>query len=345
MPRTRTPPTRSVRTWPAVGRGALVLGVVAVLAAGCVSLPAERSAEGDPWVPVTQERAEAYLKRHDRVVAEATEKRAAELVERVQGGALAERRAASFAVSKAHDPKYGEPLDTWRHTDPAIYVPELTDYPIRFVTVSSLAREGTEAGEGKWVNVGLVRRSNASSPWKKVISVDVATADLPELEHGANNAMSEVTKDNADDLQLAPTRAANALATYLGDPTAEERRFFADHDFIAERHAEIDPGKNPVTISSSFRIEGAPIAMRASDGGAVVVFALRDEFELSVTGNGTISVPPDSVEAALAGKRRGTAISLDRLTEVVLYVPTRDAEDGKARLLGTSAQIVAATIT
>lgn len=322
--------------------GALLI-VFAIFAAGCVSIPTERSANGDAWVPVDQKRAEAFLKHHDDALADATDDRDPKLAETVLGGSASERRAASFAISKAQDPNYDEPIEKWRHTEPVIFVPALEDYPIRVVTMSTMVREGKDSSDGKWVNLGVVRRSNASSPWKKIISVDVPTADLPELEPGENNAMSEVGKDEAKDLRVPPTRAANALAKYLGDPAAKDGSLFEPHEFITERHAEIDPGDNPISVNSSFQLEGRPIALHTTDGGAVVIFSLRDEFELTVTGNGTISVPPDSAEAALAGKETGVAISVDRLTEAALYIPPGDA-DGKLRLLGTAGQIIGASI-
>ncbi len=167
---------------------AAVAAIAGMLAAGCVSMPEERTPLPEGKVAVTPQQAAGVLDRYDEVSNDATMKRDADAVATVETGPMLQTSRTSYRLAEAN----GEaPADPFYHTDVKAFAPRFEEYPMWFVSVSRVNSDPER------IAVQALTRESAISEWLVEQSAMVGAAELPGIRQ-VNGAIAEVTDEQAE---------------------------------------------------------------------------------------------------------------------------------------------------
>lgn len=152
----------------------LVAAVVAgVAVSGCASVPDERPEDVPEGKPaVTEEQAASALGRYDEIANAARAGGDDEALETVETGVLLETSKTSYVLAEARD---DEPETSFRHTDVRGYSPRFTEYPMWFVSASTIDND-----PGR-VAVQVLTRESSTSEWIVEQAAGLGSVELPEI--------------------------------------------------------------------------------------------------------------------------------------------------------------------
>ncbi|SHL10365.1 hypothetical protein [Actinacidiphila paucisporea] len=239
----------------------------------------------------------------------------AEGVTAVESGALGTTDEAGLRAKHANHPQGNPGYRPLVFSDSRFAIPRQVGWPKYFVADTATNRGAAT----RWLLV--FRRSAAGQPWKASYVASIATVDVPAFARDKDGYA--VALDLAGtDLLVQPGQVSADYATYLGSGGSD---VFADgpdtSQLRADRNARArDP--NSVTRYADQPAAGGdftPVALRTSDGGALVFFASRHQSRVTFRFGYRLAIDVDT-EALMTGTPH-TSVTLSRLADEAVTVP------------------------
>ncbi|MEU3411069.1 hypothetical protein ABZ760_07340 [Streptomyces sp. NPDC006658] len=249
-------------------------------------------------------------------------------------GALADIDSARLKAGHVNNPS-GNPGHTpLALTDVRITIPEKAGWPRWFVADA----RGNKGGDARWVLV--FTRDGLDERWQVAYLTLVAPGTLPEFEKD-EDGWAEAVPAGTGELAVRPDALSKTYAAYLksGGKTFADGRFTSG--LRADRRKEAEkPGlvrqfiDEPLTHGAY-----APLALRTTDGGALVFFTTHHYEKRTAYTGATVPVPNKDVRALIKGEVK-QSLTMESVANEVVLDP---AGGGPVRMLGrvqglTSAQ-------
>lgn len=297
---------------------------LAALTALTVSAAACASPHAAETPALTKDQAAKVLAHYQSVNNRANADLDAELLGTVETGAQLQMDRAAYRMRRAEKEKY----PAFSYTGPAYYVPRLTGFPKWFVVAAST---------GKARHALLFTQDRAGAPWLLTADPFPARA-LSGVTVDKQGYATAVDPDDSK-LPLAPGKVADAHAALLtkgtpgmapGPYTTESRAALVKVQSALQRHG--------VTLASEFVPEGGrAFALRASGGGALVWYVLRQSESYKMAKAGVVGNGGD-LTGLLTGRVRHN-LDTTALIQYLALVPRQ----GGAQVIGTYRKAVHAT--
>ncbi len=301
-------------SWPAA------LALVAVAATGCVTVHGETA-----LIPsVSKAEARKALDHFVSVSNVANSKLDPDSAAGVETGALGAIDGAGLKARHTNnpsgDPKY-QPLAL---SDTRFLIPRQRGWPKWFVTDSAENRD-----HSRWLLVFI--RDDASQPWKASYLLLLSDGQLPDFARDGQGYAEPVPLAGSD-LLVQPGELGTRYTDYL-QQGGKGGGDFADgtstSGVVTQRRTVYAPKPNVVTVFADQAADPkhfAPVALRLTNGGALVFFATQHQMKQTVT-TGKIELHDTTVRALLTGTPDKSVI-LFNTAEQLVTVPARNADDG-----------------
>ncbi|MFF7376431.1 hypothetical protein ACIP4Q_07310 [Streptomyces massasporeus] len=240
-------------------------------------------------------------------------------------GALADIDAARLKAGKANNPD-GNPSHTpLTLTDAKFTIPKKAGWPRWFVVDAA----GNKGGTARWLLV--FTRSSLDDPFQVAYLTLVAPGKVPQFKKDADG-WAESVPVGSTDLATDPRDLSSTYATYLksGGET------FADGPHTSQWRALREKnGKKPGMVTQYIdepltNGDYAPLALRTTDGGALVFFTTR-HYEKQTAYAGTSVPTPNKDVLALTKGEIKQSLTMEFVSNEVALDPKGQ---GKVTILG-----------
>jgi hypothetical protein len=322
------------------GRGAgvaVVLLLTLAVGVACVSTPQPKSGRAPAWSPARPGALTAFLVHHEVVRSKATQDRDSKLIRSVQSGALLHASQAGYRIADRLDSQDGNPTPEVAHRKPQTYLPAFDGYPVWFVAVSDMVPDGG-------TSVDLVLRPSAGALWKKSLSVVLDKgAKVPQIAERDGSPAAVTGRTVGPVMQPAEAAAAYAALLERGPDSAQAAEF-VPHPDTERAHTASQANRaqsSAFSYDQTFEVTSVR-ALSTADGGALVLFTMAENEELSMR-NASLQFAEDDAVAAYTGVLK--AESFLRTTwvwQVVAAVPPTNPDDNRVRLLGSQRSLASA---
>ncbi|AXE85470.1 hypothetical protein [Streptomyces sp. Go-475] len=315
---------RDPRTLRRPARSALIAASVTALsltASGCVVVHGEREI-----LPATT-RAEAAeaLKEFTTAYNAADKAYDGDLDAEHTTGALADIDSARLKAGKANNPG-GNPNHTpLELTDAKFTIPKKAGWPRWFLVDAA----GNKGGTARWLLV--FTRSSLDDPFQVAYLTLVAPGKVPAFKKDADG-WAEPVPVNATDLAAAPAGLSQTYTSYLknGGDTFADGPHTSQWRAVREKNAK-KPGLVTQYIDEPLTNgDYAPLALRTTDGGALVFFTTRHYEKQTAYAGTSFPVPNKDVLALTKGEIKQSLMMEFVSNEVALDPKGR----GKVTILG-----------
>lgn len=214
------------------------------------------------------------------------------------------------------------------------YLPRFTTYPLWFAAVVS----DTETGRRQ---LQIFERVTAADPWLLTATPELgARTQLPAIRQ-LGGAARRVGADNGEALALAPRAALDDLAAALADSQSPQAQSWAADPFVEQMRdvADKNAGLDGTSFEQSWATDEQVFALRADDGGALVIGTLLREDTFEVEAGLRVTWPQDTPQRAFWPDGVIGRGSLRYYHQVVMRVPPAGTDD-VPRTLGTFGGVV-----
>ncbi|MFF5367762.1 hypothetical protein [Streptomyces sp. NPDC013187] len=240
-------------------------------------------------------------------------------------GALADIDSARLKAGKANNPG-GNPRHTpLELTDAKFTIPKKAGWPRWFVADAA----GNKGGTARWLLV--FTRSSLDDPFQVAYLTLVAPDKVPQFEKDADG-WAESVPVNSTDLATAPGDLSRTYATYLksGGETFADGAHTSQWRALREKN-----GKKPGMVTQYIdepltNGDYAPLALRTTDGGALVFFTTR-HYEKQTAYAGTSVPAPNKDVLALTKGEIKQSLTMEFVSNEVALDPKGP---GKITILG-----------
>lgn len=233
----------------------------------------------------------------------------------VESGALGTTDEAGLRAKHANHPEGNPGYQPLVFSDSRYLIPKQVGWPKFFVADTATNR----ASEARWLLV--FRRFDAGQPWKASYVASIATADVPKFatdKDGDAVALGE----GGTDLLVQPGRLSADYTDFLGGQAGNA---FADGPSTTELRS--DRGAHAKTVNSVTQYadqpatggDFAPVALRTSDGGALVFFASHHQSRSTFRAGYNLTIDADT-KALMTGTPH-TSVTLTHLADEAVSVP------------------------
>ncbi|WP_406281714.1 hypothetical protein [Embleya sp. NBC_00896] len=294
---------------------AAALLVTALVATGCVTVNGSTT----PVEGLDKREAQAVLRDYDVQNGQAYANRDLALNARAESGSLGVLDQAALKILTATDPHGTRGKTPVLHERPDFLIPKVVGWPKWFAVQTT--PNYTNAKPQLLVFV----KANPDAPWQAAWGPTLQSP-LPDVARDADGYVEQVSLTEAG-LAAAPGELAPALADYLKDGKTRAE-LFAPNSYTAQlRKQREDPIGEGFVKQSVDSVAGQfpPLALRAKDGGAIVLFALQHSVKLTVQPPRRLGDVDPSTLSFLPGKP-STALTEHRLSEYVAIVPKAGAQ-------------------
>ncbi|MEU0197441.1 MULTISPECIES: hypothetical protein [unclassified Streptomyces] len=315
---------RDPRTLRRPARSALIAASVTALsltASGCVVVHGERE------ILPTTTRAEAAeaLKEFTTAYNAADKAYDGDLDAEHTTGALADIDSARLKAGKANNPA-GNPNHTpLELTDAKFTIPKKAGWPRWFLVDAA----GNKGGTARWLLV--FTRSSLDDPFQVAYLTLVAPGKVPEFKKDADG-WAEPVPVNATDLAAAPAGLSQTYTSYLknGGDTFADGPHTSQWRAVREKNAK-RPGLVTQYIDEPLTNgDYAPLALRTTDGGALVFFTTRHYEKQTAYAGTSFPVPNKDVLALTKGEIK-QSLMMEFVSNEVALDPKGQ---GKVTILG-----------
>ncbi|MGK5642487.1 hypothetical protein ACSNOK_29855 [Streptomyces sp. URMC 126] len=261
------------------------------------------------------------------------------LVDRVETGALAEIGRADVTAQRKLLPKGNPRYPALELRDARFAIPKSAGWPKFFVADTLSNRDAN-----RWLVV--FTRDGAKEPWKAAYLTLHAPGTVPAFETDADGRAEAVPvrAGRPSGLALDPAAVAGAYTGFLR--TGEGDVFAPD---LATTQLRADRAKIARTptfwtdwIDTPEEAPGyPPLALRTTDGGAVVFFTAHHREKRTMAKGVRPAVTDQRTKSLLTG-RLTTAITFTRVSESAVRVPTKGTAGGRVRFLNRIESLIAA---
>ncbi|MEU6686462.1 hypothetical protein [Streptomyces sp. NPDC046832] len=240
-------------------------------------------------------------------------------------GALADIDSARLKAGKANNPD-GNPRHTpLELTDATFTIPKKAGWPRWFVADAA----GNKGGTARWLLV--FTRSSLDDPFQVAYLTLVAPDKVPQFKKDADGWAESVPVDSTG-LATAPGDLSRSYTTYLksGGETFTDGAHTNQWRALREKN-----GKKPGMVTQYIdepltNGDYAPLALRTTDGGALVFFTTR-HYEKQTAAAGTSVPAPNKDVLALTKGEIKQSLTMEFVSNEVALDPRGP---GKVTILG-----------
>ncbi|MER7247172.1 hypothetical protein [Kribbella sp. NPDC000426] len=331
-PQPQQPPVRR-----SAGRRLVVGGLALGLLSGCSAIPEQDTVTTLTRPAITDDAAAAVIKHYNAVNNKANSTRDDKLIATVEGGNLVRESQAGYTIDTYAKAK---PIGAFTYTNPVIGAPQISGYPISFVSTSGIS------DNKEYRHVGVWERATAGSPWMLTFAAGVkTTVKLPDL-----TGLRRATKADDNRLAAAPQAAATSLATYLTggakspraaafQPNADITRLLAG--IMSNRAEKAKQRGSTRSITDTFTAPPQSPAFVTKSGTAVVFVSLTHEYTLMPGVNWQFwwsGMPENAFSPATAKYQSG--LTSTTIHDAVLLIPPKGK--GKIQVASFESQLIEA---
>ncbi|MEU2909074.1 hypothetical protein ACFYM3_16630 [Streptomyces massasporeus] len=240
-------------------------------------------------------------------------------------GALADIDSARLKAGKANNPD-GNPNHTpLTLTDAKFTIPKKAGWPRWFVVDAA----GNKGGTARWLLA--FTRSSLDDPFQVAYLTLVAPGKVPQFTKDADG-WAESVPVKSTDLATAPGDLSSTYATYLknGGETFTDGAHTSQWRALREKN-----GKKPGMVTQYIdepltNGDHAPLALRTTDGGALVFFTTRHYEKLTAYAGTSVPTPSKDVLALTKGEIK-QSLTMEFVSNEVALDPKGP---GKVTILG-----------
>jgi hypothetical protein len=252
-------------------------------------------------------------------------------------GALGDIDAARLKAGRVVHPDGNPSHSPLKLTDARFTIPKKAGWPRWFVADA----RGNKGGDLRWLLV--FTRNELDDPWQVAFLTLVAADDVPEFKKDADG-WAEAVPANSTELAVPPADLSKDYATFL----KSGGKGFADgtHTSLWRKQRAKESSK-PGLVTQYIdepltRGDYAPLALRTTDGGALVFFTTRRYQKQTAAAGASIPTPSEGVQALTTGEIK-QSLMMEFVSNEVALDPKQGSADGKVSILGriegmTSAQ-------
>ncbi|MFF5978663.1 hypothetical protein ACFY78_07370 [Streptomyces olindensis] len=240
-------------------------------------------------------------------------------------GALADIDSARLKAGKANNPG-GNPNHTpLELTDAKFTIPKKAGWPRWFVVDAA----GNKGGTARWLLV--FTRSSLDDPFQVAYLTLVAPGKVPAFKKDADG-WAEPVPVNATDLAADPAGLSRTYTTYLKDGGDT----FADGPHTSQWRTQREKNAKKPGLVTQYIDEPltngdyAPLALRTTDGGALVFFTTRHYEKQTAYAGTSFPVPNKDVLALTKGEIK-QSLTMEFVSNEVALDPKGQ---GKVTILG-----------
>ncbi|MEU6914761.1 hypothetical protein [Streptomyces olindensis] len=240
-------------------------------------------------------------------------------------GALADIDSARLKAGKANNPD-GNPNHTpLELTDAKFTIPKKAGWPRWFVVDAA----GNKGGTARWLLV--FTRSSLDDPFQVAYLTLVAPGKVPAFKKDADG-WAEPVPVNATDLAADPAGLSRIYTTYLKDGGDT----FADGPHTSQWRTQREKNAKKPGLVTQYIDEPltngdyAPLALRTTDGGALVFFTTRHYEKQTAYAGTSFPVPNKDVLALTKGEIK-QSLTMEFVSNEVALDPKGQ---GKVTILG-----------
>ncbi|MFE0676130.1 hypothetical protein [Streptomyces sp. NPDC058867] len=241
-------------------------------------------------------------------------------------GALGDIDEARLKAGRANHPD-GNPAHTpLAFTDAEFTIPKKPGWPRWFLADA----KGSRGGESRWLLV--FTRDAVQAPWEVAYLTLVSPGDLPEFKKD-KDGWAEAVDANSTELAVRPANLSRDYANYLKGGGAS----FADGSHTSEWREKREKGAERPGLVTQYidepLTEGdyAPLALRTTDGGAVVFFATHHFQKQTAAPGASVPTPNKNVAALTTGEIK-QSLTMEFVSNEVALNPPRGS--GPVSILG-----------
>ncbi|MER6085616.1 hypothetical protein [Streptomyces sp. NPDC001833] len=239
-------------------------------------------------------------------------------------GALADIDSARLKAGHVNSPAGNSAHSALEFDDVTYTIPKKAGWPRWFVADA----HGNKGGDERWLLV--FTRNSLSQPFQVAYLTLVAPDDVPKFTTDKDGWAEDVPA-NSDRLAVAPGDLSRDYATYLKSGGT----VFADgvhtSGWRADRKKSTKPGLATQYIDEPLTAgDYAPLALRTTDGGAVVFFTTRYYAKETAAAGAAVPTPNLSVKALTKGEIK-QSLTMQFVSNQVALDP---AGTGKISILG-----------
>ncbi|MFF8675816.1 hypothetical protein [Streptomyces sp. NPDC015242] len=240
-------------------------------------------------------------------------------------GALADIDSARLKAGRANNPD-GNPNHTpLQLTDAKFTIPKKAGWPRWFLVDAA----GNKGGTARWLLV--FTRSSLDAPFQVAYLTLVAPGKVPQFKRDADG-WAESVPVNAAGLAAAPGELGRGYTAYLkdGGETFADGPHTTQWRALRQKNAK-KPGLVTQYIDEPLTNgDYAPLALRTTDGGALVFFATRHYEKQTAAAGTSVPVPNKDVLALTKGEIK-QSLTMEFVSNEVALDPKGP---GKVTILG-----------
>jgi hypothetical protein len=212
-------------------------------------------------------------------------------------GALADIDSARLEAGRANNPGGNPNHAPLKLTDAKFTIPKKAGWPRWFLVDAA----GNKGGTARWLLV--FTRSSLDTPFQVAYLTLVAPGKVPQFRKDADG-WAEAVPANSAGLAAAPDELSRSYSTYLknGGATFSDGPHTTQWRALRQKNAK-KPGlvtqyvDEPLTNG-----DYAPLALRTTDGGALVFFTTRHYEKQTAAAGTTVPAPNKDVLALTKGE-------------------------------------------
>lgn len=253
----------------------------------------------------------------------------------VESGVLGATDEAGLRARHTNHPQGNPGYQPLVFSDIQYLIPRQVGWPKFFVADAATNRDKN----GRWLLV--FRRSAAGQPWKAVYVASIAADRIPGFAKDKDGYAEDLGLGGTD-LLVQPGRLSQSYADYLGSGGSG---VFADGPSTSQVRADRDAhARTPNSVTQyadqpSAGGDYTPVALRTTDGGALVFFASRHQSRATFRAGYNLQLDDDT-KALMTGTPK-TSITLSRVADSAVTVP-RAGGGGKVAFLSRVVGLVTA---
>ncbi|MGC9541149.1 hypothetical protein [Streptomyces sp. UG1] len=248
-------------------------------------------------------------------------------------GALGDIDAARLKASKAISPGGNAKHTPLKLSDVTYTIPKKAGWPRWFVADAA----GNKFGSARWLLV--FTRGGLEEPWEAAYLTLVAPDDVPKFKTD-KDGWAEAVPANSTELAVPPGDLSKAYAGYLKDggdtfaPGRHTSEWRADREKDAKRPGLVSQFIDEPLTEGDY----APVALRTTDGGAMVFFTTRYYEKRTAYAGTEVPSPGKAVEALTTGEIK-QSLTMEIISNEVALDPKGS---GKVEVIGRTQGLTSA---
>ncbi|MFJ8532774.1 hypothetical protein [Streptomyces sp. NPDC093591] len=248
-------------------------------------------------------------------------------------GALSDIDAARLKAGKALSPGGNSAHTPLVLSDVKYTIPKKAGWPRWFVADAA----GNKFGTARWIFA--FTRGGLNEPWEAAYLTLVAPGDVPKFKTD-KDGWAEAVAANSAELAVPPGDLSKDYAAYLKDgkgvfaPGRHTSGWRADRAKAAKRPGLVSQFIDEPLTSGDY----APLALRTTDGGAMVFFTTRYYEKQTAYAGTSVPSPGKGVEALTKGEIK-QSLTMEIVSNEVALIPKGS---GKVEVIGRTQGLTSA---